>query len=157
MIVQLRDESLTRSDCSGEITGIIFFKLGSFQFPEQDWDDFIVTIMSWWLRALIDLKTGVSKKEELLFMEGAFSVTLEKRNASMCCLRFIEGYTDVLKTIDLYPFPDLVDSLLSAAQQVYSACLEHQWQDEDKDVKDLKERIDQLSELYPDLGTECQG
>ncbi|MGI9278998.1 MAG: hypothetical protein ACR2PX_05125 [Endozoicomonas sp.] len=155
MIVQLRDESLTRSDCSGEITGIIFFKLGSFQFPEQDWDDFIVTIMSWWLRALIDLKTGVSKKEELLFMEGAFSVTLEKRNASMCCLRFMKGDIRALKNIDLYPLSDLADSFLTAAQQIYLACLDRQWKSDDVDL--LEKRIDQLSELYPDLGTECQG
>ncbi|MGI9282095.1 MAG: hypothetical protein ACR2PX_21035 [Endozoicomonas sp.] len=142
---------------SKAVIGIILFDLAGYQFPGKNWDDFIVTIMGWWLRAIIDLKTGASKKEDLYFMDGPFLVTVEKRNASMCSLYFIERDIAVLKAVDLYPLDDLADSMLSAAQQVYSACLEHQWQDEDKDVKDLKERIDQLSELYPDLGTECQG
>ncbi|KEQ16543.1 hypothetical protein [Endozoicomonas numazuensis] len=137
-------------------TGIILFDLSGYQFPSKNWDDFVVTIMGWWLRAIIDLKTGASRKEELYFMDGPYLVTVEKRNTSMCSLFFMERDIAVLKTVDLYPLDDLADSLLSAAQQVYSTCLEHQWQDEDKDVKYLKERIDQLSELYPDLGTECQ-
>ncbi|KEQ18658.1 hypothetical protein [Endozoicomonas numazuensis] len=153
MIVQLKSESLSKSDFSGEITGVIFFSLGSFQFPEQGWDDFAVTIMGWWLRALIDLKTGASEEEKLLYMDGAFSVMVEKRSTSICCLHFIKGDTQVLKTMDLYPLSDLADSFLSTAQQLYSACLDHQWISDDIDL--LKERIEQLSGLYPDLG-ECQ-
>ncbi len=137
------------------ITGIISFDLTDYQFPEKEWDDCIVIVLGWWLGVLIRLKKGASEEEELLYMDGAYSVTVKNLNNSMCRLRFIEGYTDVLKTIDLYPLPDLADSLLSAAQQVYSACLDHQWKSDDVDL--LEKRIDQLSELYPDLGTECQG
>ncbi|MGI9282622.1 MAG: hypothetical protein ACR2PX_23750 [Endozoicomonas sp.] len=142
---------------SKAVIGIILFDLAGYQFPGKNWDDFVVDIMGGWLDALIQLKTGASWEEGLCFMDGPFSVTVEKLNDSMCCLRFMRSDIKILKTVDLYPLDDLAGDMLSAAQQVYSACLEHQWQDEDKDVKYLKNRIDQLSELYPDLGAEFQG
>ena len=59
----------------GSITGVVCFDFGERrQFPEADWNDFVVVIAGWWITAMEQLGRGRAKVE-LRFMDGPYWIT----------------------------------------------------------------------------------
>jgi hypothetical protein len=57
-------------------TGKVHVRFGDVDFPETDWDDFVVRVLGWWLedvRKLTEKGVGVL----LSFMDGPFAIRLE--------------------------------------------------------------------------------
>src|SRR5215469_12433684 len=74
----------------GPATGAVWISLGEIAFPFEEWDDFVVVILDAWASALLNLLRGVSRREEVHFMEGPYSVEVSRLSESAFQLRAIE-------------------------------------------------------------------
>jgi hypothetical protein len=72
------------------LRGTIFFRKGSIEFPTNDWDDFVVVLLEWWLRALMPIVRGEEASAEFLFMEGPYQVNVEAISPTMIVLQFFD-------------------------------------------------------------------
>jgi hypothetical protein len=79
-----------RLDANQALRGTIFFRKGSIEFPTNDWDDFVVVLLEWWLRALMPIVRGEEASAELLFMEGPYQVNVEAISPTMIVLQFLD-------------------------------------------------------------------
>lgn len=76
---------------SGSTIGIIFFEVDGYIFPSNDWYDFVVVLLYWLSKSIIDL---IIKKETMIemdFMEGPLKVSLILDQDDQCTINFIEG------------------------------------------------------------------
>jgi len=61
----------------GAILGNIWVKLGEIAFPSDDWSDFVVVILTWWLDKIPALRQHNSGSiHELQFMDGPYYIQL---------------------------------------------------------------------------------
>jgi hypothetical protein len=56
----------------GTVVGKIWFQAGSVAFPEENWNDFVVTVLTWWSDALCTLMSSPNTDAEFLFEDGPF-------------------------------------------------------------------------------------
>jgi hypothetical protein len=100
--------------------------VGETAFPAAGWNDFIVVVIGWWARAVLQLLRGTSKREEVHFMDGAYLVELVKRSSSEWDIRLFEtGGAKRLRSQETIDATLLVDSIVAASQSVLAACREH--------------------------------
>ena len=105
------DLASIRQSKSGSIMGRIAFRFGDLWFPEVDWSDFPVVILEWWLSALD------GGGQELLFMDGPFSVILDRAARAA---RLIWG--EVPGTAVHVDFDELLRSVQRAARSAIKRC-----------------------------------
>lgn len=67
---------------TGTITGVIFIEIDNKYFPEENWNDFPVIILNWWLEKAITNIEG-----EYRFMDGPFrfNIYYEKGEYYITC------------------------------------------------------------------------
>ena len=58
----------------GAIVGKIWFQAGRVAFPEENWIDFVVTVLTWWSDALCTLMSSPGTDAEFLFEDGPFEL-----------------------------------------------------------------------------------
>ena len=104
------------------ITGNIYFQIDDFFFPEEGWNDFVVIILSWWLRALENNKNDF----ELLFMDGPLKIIAKTAKENEISLLFMHGETCVYKTDCTKS--DLEKQLLKAAGKTLRKVSEEKWE-----------------------------
>lgn len=114
---------------SGAITGEIFFEVSNKFFPEENWSDFIVVILGWWVN---NLRNYYQRREdcfELCFMDGPLSIKVKNKEEDTIELSFMritgdeqqiffkaECYKEVLKK-----------RILSAARKILRKAEIEQW------------------------------
>ncbi len=76
---------------SGSVIGDICFSVGDWYFPEKAWDDFVVRLLYWITKGLINLKFKGEQPQEMPFMEGSFKVSIYLDEHSTCKIDFAEG------------------------------------------------------------------
>jgi hypothetical protein len=69
------DDKTIKNSSTNIITGVIFVDFGFYQFPDDIWYDFPLTLIELWLQEILCKK----RKFELVFMEGSYSI-LGKKN-----------------------------------------------------------------------------
>ncbi|GIN86918.1 hypothetical protein J6TS2_33040 [Heyndrickxia sporothermodurans] len=77
------------------ITGKIYFSIEDRFFPEKGWEDFVVVILAWWLKALLNLKNsrnGITQVFE--FMDGPLFVRGTKISEDIVEMQFIKEKAD---------------------------------------------------------------
>ena len=99
---------------NNQVTGVICLELNSYFFPERQWSDFPVVILSWWAREILRMLEGeVHVKGN--FMDGPFSFSIEQ-NQNETIITFLSGSTVVYTSkLDLVAF---IGSLTNAIQAV---------------------------------------
>ncbi|MDR1674140.1 MAG: hypothetical protein LBR54_01660 [Oscillospiraceae bacterium] len=88
-------DSITRSN-SGNTMGELFFITEMGSFPDNNWYDNMMTLLSWWLQSLISFQNPKIKTAKLRFMEGSFEVDVERIDSTTVCLNLLSGSTTVL-------------------------------------------------------------
>lgn len=78
-----------RMSKSGAITGEIFFSVSDDFFPEENWNDFIVIVLGWWLNTLKSYDEKEKSEFEMCFMDGPFSIKAKKNTEDILELSFI--------------------------------------------------------------------
>lgn len=125
------------------ITGGIYFSYNDQCFPEKCWDDFVVVILGWWHKALLNLirspRNGVV--EEFLFMDGPFLVKVKKLYDDVIKLVFIE---ERLKSKHIYftcqtSIHHLKNALTKNAKLLLEEIEKRKWKTDD---------IDELKRVY---------
>lgn len=127
----------------GKITGIIYFRINGSEFPDPEWNDFVIIVLRWWVEAILNLASGVEVSEDLLFMDGPYllSVNLNDRTAE---IELIEDVSRQSLGSARVRFADLANSILCTAKEVLSSCNKNAWQSEEigcleKSAKELDE------------------
>lgn len=124
---------------SSNVTGIVFFEFGAFQFPERDWNDFVVVILGWWLDATTKLMAAGEGEAELYFMDGSYSLRISMVGDSFrvrrgCDEAVTEGEPFELE-VDALTF---LQAIRDASKSVLSACASRAWAIADIEALRLK-------------------
>jgi len=120
------------------ITGEIWLQVGDFSFPAQEWTDFPVIILSWWLDAL-DTLHSTNGATEFLFMDGPYSFTVSQRNGE-CILECIEDPRGDKESLWQGPVSlnGLASQVRGAAASVVQECHRLGWTTPDTSSLELK-------------------
>jgi len=143
--VQTESKSIEQSK-SQAITGVIFFDLGGYQFPEKGWNDFIVVVLSWWLAALENIISGSADNEVLRFMDGNLYVVVKSLDGGLCQLECFDGGAGGNKEFSVqYCLAEVISAVLDFAKMVESVCSNNGWVTDD--IRELKVAIKRVTQL----------
>ena len=114
---------------SKNITGTLYFIIDYHQyFPDKGWDDFLVIILSWWIKSIrgVDI-SRIGTTYKLDFMDGTPEVLVKKISEEEVEMnfRFKDDVDDSFKGTFLYS--ELKDSLLSASKKVIRVLDRNHW------------------------------
>lgn len=115
---------------NGNVMGIICCQYGTEFFPEDVWDDFIVTILDWWIQASLRLLLQTSDYEELSFMDGPFEMSLENLDKSKYKMTWIDEEQDRAFSFAL-DLKDFTEELAKATDMVIGKCQKEKWESDD--------------------------
>lgn len=133
------------------ITGDIFFVIDyHLYFPEEGWSDFVVIILSWWIKSIKGLiVSDIGRTYEFDFMDGTpifLGMRLDKDNLELCfCINGIEKRKVIFTVI--CSIKEVRDSILSVSKKVINAIDRKKWKRDD-DFDELKDLVLSL-ERYP--------
>lgn len=127
-----------------QVTGEIYFSIRSenFFFPEENWNDFIVIVLTWWHNSLIRIKNSKSKIiEELDFMDGSFAVKVTKINDEIATLAFIHERlsSSEIEHTCIVNISQMIESLLQSTNELLKVIHQNQW---------YSEEIEELEKVY---------
>lgn len=133
---------------SKNITGTIYFSIDYHRyFPDEGWDDFLVIILSWWIKSIrgVDI-SRIGTTYKLDFMDGPPEVLVKKIDETQVEMnfRFEDDLNDSFKGTFL--FKELKDSLLSVSKKVIREMDRNKWAT--KDIDEFKNLVLSL-ERYP--------
>jgi hypothetical protein len=113
---------------SGAITGKLAFRVGSVFFPEADWNDFVVVILTMWWNALQELDTRVKTSVDLHFMDGPFFCRASLDNEGKVNLKFIDARSGekLLQKVEI-GYKTIENALLRASKDVLAAVKSRNW------------------------------
>jgi hypothetical protein len=60
-------------------TGVIYLSVEDVFFPEKNWNDFVFTVLSWWMKSADNLNKGLTSTEDFNFMDGPFKFNINKK------------------------------------------------------------------------------
>lgn len=63
---------------NGNILSKIYLEIENVYFPEKEWVDFSVIIMTWWIDEILKIEDNYGEIHEFFFMDGLFKFTLSK-------------------------------------------------------------------------------
>lgn len=97
--IQLSEEKLDRIQfvvapedlqkrASGNILGTIWLDLGRFQFPCQEWSDFVVVVLAWWCRGIVESVSAYGSPVNVRFMDGPYGTNLHSMMDGVTILEF---------------------------------------------------------------------
>jgi hypothetical protein len=115
---------------SGLITGRIFFDMGGVIFPSEDWDDFIVVLLGWWISSILQLVEGHVDETELRFMDGPYVVQAERESEGVLCLQCVARGSPVCDGIQVRG-DTLLAEIISVSAKILKACEAKGWRSED--------------------------
>ncbi|WP_363798249.1 hypothetical protein ABU614_00635 [Lysobacter firmicutimachus] len=114
--------------------GRLHISLGGADFQSSDWSDFVVVVLGWWLRAVYNLTGGDRKREIVNFMDGPYSVEIEKEADGILRFRALTG--DGRRNVVVEAVRDAASfacDLLKTTKAVVTACKENGWTSLDLD------------------------
>lgn len=126
--ININPDSIIMSK-SGAITGEIFLSISDDFFPEENWNDFIVIVLGWWLNRLKAYYEKEEDKFEMCFMDGPLSIKVKKSTEDIFKLSFIrdtETGKQILFTAECFE-EEFKKKLLTAARKVLRKAEIEQW------------------------------
>jgi len=134
------------------VFGPIWIELDGHSFPTDNWYDFPVVILGWWLNNIKLLVTGKTRKCECLFMDGPYEFQITMQNSQMWSIKFIERRLDKDECL----FERVIDpnalflEMLSSANIIVDVCRRKGW--ESSDLLDLEKEIDSINSTLDKTG-----
>jgi hypothetical protein len=68
---------------NGKITGRVYVKMGPNNFPDSQWNDFVVIVLGWWCDALARMIVGLEDSPTLSFMDGPFELAVTQSGSRL--------------------------------------------------------------------------
>lgn len=148
--VHISPKSLTLSP-HGKVLGHIWVQVDDVFFPEQEWDDFVVVIMGWWLDGFLKISMGKQSKCICSFMDGPFEFTVTPQTQERWLIEFFEkrrtGKTCELKGV--FDARSVVGAMLLASDKVIKLCQRNGWQPDEVDtLVNFHSQLRALPNLY---------
>ena len=130
--VEVLPESFSQR-MSGAINGVVWLTIDGNAFPAQQWDDFPVVILNWWLQSLNGLVTNQSKRARCNFMDGPFWFEVKTAQNGELMLRFYRSSKagDELRMQVRSSLSMIVETMRSAAKTVIDVCKKEGWHSSD--------------------------
>lgn len=117
---------------NGSITGVIYFDFGDYQFPEIEWNDFIVVIVGWWIKAVQGLSKNIVDTDSLDFMDGPLQVRITRKDNIFCLVECINnGTRRAVEHSTIVPIDELFSNIVKAGNLVNNICKKNKWHSED--------------------------
>jgi hypothetical protein len=132
--VRFSEASIERSN-SGAILGDLWLEVGDAAFPAENWSDFIVVILTWWLEALDGLRRP-GAKEDLRFMDGPYRALARVRSGHRVrvdCLEERLTATRVACTGEI-DRTELERQVVDVARSVARFCRRKRWASRDLEL-----------------------
>ncbi|MBW7453039.1 hypothetical protein ACFOLF_21285 [Paenibacillus sepulcri] len=142
MISIVVDESSLEINNRKSITGEIYLQFGDSFFPESNWNDFIVVVLTWWnksIRILENSSVGVS--QDFNFMDGPFYVRGVKKDSKQISLSFNrrnKAGLEVIASLDT-EIDSLKKTIAEASIKVLKEMHAKNWATDD--IEELKKHI----------------
>jgi len=129
------------------VTGDIYFVIDYHRyFPEEGWSDFVVIVLTWWIKSIKGLiVSDFGRTYEFDFMDGTPIVLAKKLDSENLELRFCIDEEAKRREIftAICSIKDVRDSILSVSKKVIRSFERKNWKSED---------IDELKDLVLSLG-----
>jgi|LSQX01.1.fsa_nt_gb hypothetical protein len=114
----------------GAVLGNVWVKLGEFAFPSDDWSDFVVVILTWWLNTIPALRQHNSASiHELQFMDGPYYIQMTTDDQEIvwivCKERIVNGYRVIYECHCLNE--EICKAIISAARTVLNIAKTRDW------------------------------
>jgi hypothetical protein len=130
-LIVLKSNTVKRSN-SGTISGVIYFDFGDYQFPEIEWNDFVVVILGWWLEAAIRLSKGLTSNEDLKFMDGPLQVRITNKDNMFCTIECIDsGRDSAVEYSKVVSIDELLSGVRHAGNLLLDICKDNNWHSDD--------------------------
>jgi len=113
-----------------KITGEICFVIDNQFFPEQNWNDFVVVILSWWLESLMKLiLSDDGSSYDFSFMDGPLLVRGKKIDNDIINLEFVRKKLngDEIQLTARCSVNELRESLIGAARKTVKILEAKMW------------------------------
>ncbi len=142
IIVKIQEQSISISP-QNVITGKICFVADKICFPDKDWNDFPIVILTWWLKAITNIDKG---QFELQFMDGPFSVRGTILAEDILILEFVQrSEKDIMMFSGNGSLQVLKDSIMMAAKQLIDIASNRHW--ESTDLVELRQALEKTTKL----------
>jgi hypothetical protein len=132
------------------VTGYKYFVIDFHRFfPEEGWSDFVVIILSWWIKSIKGLiVSDIGRTYAFDFMDGTPIVLGKKLDVEYLELSFCIDEIEKRKVIftAICSIKEVRDSILSVSKKVIRAIDRNKWKRED--IDELKDLVLSL-ERYP--------
>ena len=132
MVDVVADTSSLECSKMGSITGRVFLRGPTGEFPGRGWSDFPVVILAWWIEGLADVITGKNRSFEGLFMDGPYAFIVERGVGTSGRLAW--GHRGQEASVGILDIAAFLRSAVDAGQQVADACRAHHWTSRDLDT-----------------------
>lgn len=121
------------------ITGIISIEVGNTFFPEQNWNDAIVSVLNSWIQNMVQILTSGYNEAQLTFFDGPFFFVIRKKPDQSVVELFRDSRSIETFNLDIREFGY---SLLKTSHEVIKEIDSRGWESED--VTQLKILIERL-------------
>ncbi|TQR39153.1 hypothetical protein [Brevibacillus brevis] len=142
MVSVVIDESTLEVSSRKTITGEVYFQFGDSVFPDSNWNDFVVVILTWWNKSIKILETSsVGTSQDFNFMDGPFYVRGVKENSAEISLHFTRRNKEGLEVIASVgtEIDSLKKSIVNASRKVMKEINTNNWLTDE--VEELKRLI----------------
>lgn len=150
-VVKVESESLKRSP-KGTIAGIICCQRGEHSFPQRQWYDLPMAVLSWWLQTTVSLVDGKERTVEMSFMDGPYYVRVFSKSRKLWDAELVEDrLTRVVQQFEFAPAP-YIRSVLTCADSLLDRCSAEGWSSRDIDSIALhRKRLNESLSKRPNL------
>lgn len=101
-------------------------------FPEKEWSDFPVVILSWWIEGLREIESGRSHSFHGSFMDGPFEFVVQSGDGSAFAISWgLRGNTAAVGIVNVSVF---LESAVAAGRRVANCCRENNWGGKDVEL-----------------------
>ncbi len=122
------------------ITGDIYFTYHHQSFPDVSWNDFVVVILSWWNRVILQLSYNrhAGDEEKLRFMDGPYyikCICLEDNHVSLHFIKDKMAGEELLFSVQINK-QEFKDIILKSTDKVLKEMKKRNWHTDD--VRELE-------------------
>jgi hypothetical protein len=129
MIDVVAETASLRRSGMGSVTGQVFLRGPTGDFPESGWSDFPVVILGWWIEGLIDLLAGREESFQGMFMDGPFAFIVKRGTGNSGRIEWGKrGTTTAVGIVDIVA---LLRSAVAAGRLVAEGCRARGWESRD--------------------------
>ena len=134
------DFNTLEKSSSESITSLNYFKIKDKVFPDENWYDFVIVILNFWLSEIIKMRQKNKRKGKFYFMDGPAYFTIEKRVKVFVFEGYLNDKILITKQID---FEEFNNTILTNSTDILDEMEKRNWSS--ADIENLKKNIIVLS------------